>query len=165
MGKTMILTHKTHLPSFGVHPHLADQTPVCLLTVLSINHTVKDCAAYRGVVLDMSRWSVADKNITIEKVRAGGNKRHEEEARSLFQIIMAKATAKQELTVAEKLVNMFNLQTIDSELDKIEILKGELPIEVDDLEDEIAGLDTRINRLSGSVDDNMNEIMFEIKEK
>lgn len=58
-----------------------------------------------------------------------------------------------EPTVAEKLKNLFELQTIDSKIDEIEILKGELPIEVSDLEDEIAGLETRINRLTDNIAD------------
>lgn len=58
---------------------------------------------------------------------------------------------KKELTVEEKLTELYNLQEIDSELDKIEILKGELPEEVKDLEDEIEGLNKRIERLKENV--------------
>ena len=46
----------------------------------------------------------------------------------------------QELTVEEKLQNLYELQRIDTEIDKIKTLRGELPLEVQDLEDEIAGL-------------------------
>ena len=56
-----------------------------------------------------------------------------------------------ELTVAEKLKNMFELQLVDSQIDEIQILKGELPIEVSDLEDDIAGLETRISRLDNVI--------------
>ena len=63
-----------------------------------------------------------------------------------------------ELSVAEKLKQVYELQIIDSELDKIKILKGELPIEVSDLEDEIAGLETRVRRLQGNVQDVEREI-------
>jgi predicted nucleic acid-binding Zn-ribbon protein len=56
-------------------------------------------------------------------------------------------------TVAEKLKKLFELQQIDSELDQIEVLKGELPIEVSDLEDTIAGLDKRVNKLQGEIDE------------
>ncbi len=52
-----------------------------------------------------------------------------------------------EASVAEKLRALWNLQQIDSQLDEIQILKGELPMEVSDLEDEIAGLDTRVKKL------------------
>jgi predicted nucleic acid-binding Zn-ribbon protein len=52
-----------------------------------------------------------------------------------------------ELTVEEKLRALFKLQKINSEIDKIRTLRGELPLEVQDLEDEIAGLETRIEKL------------------
>ena len=49
-----------------------------------------------------------------------------------------------EQTISEKLMALSALQQIDSKIDQIGILKGELPMEVSDLEDEITGLDTRI---------------------
>lgn len=52
------------------------------------------------------------------------------------------ATVK-EYSVEEKLASVLRLQKIDSKLDEIQVLKGELPIEVKDLEDEIEGLNTR----------------------
>ena len=58
-----------------------------------------------------------------------------------------------ELTIAEKLQQLYELQTIDSQIDEIAILKGELPMEVRDLEDEIAGLQTRTERLKGNIDE------------
>lgn len=58
-----------------------------------------------------------------------------------------------ELTVAEKLKQLYELQLIDSEIDEIAVLKGELPIEVSDLEDEIAGLETRIKKLESVIQD------------
>ena len=66
--------------------------------------------------------------------------------------------AKQELTVEEKLRQLYQLQLIDSQLDEIAIMKGELPMEVSDLEDEIAGLQTRVTRLSNNVDDMKKEM-------
>lgn len=53
-----------------------------------------------------------------------------------------------EATVEQKLKNLFNLQLIDSQIDRIQNVRGELPMEVSDLEDEIAGLDTRIENLN-----------------
>jgi predicted nucleic acid-binding Zn-ribbon protein len=50
-----------------------------------------------------------------------------------------------ELTVESKLRALFQLQQVDTETDKIRILRGELPLEVQDLEDEVAGLETRIS--------------------
>ncbi len=54
------------------------------------------------------------------------------------------ADDKTEVTIEKKLVALYNLQQIDSQIDKIRIIRGELPLEVQDLEDEIAGLETRI---------------------
>lgn len=66
--------------------------------------------------------------------------------------------AAKELSVAEKLKQLFELQMIDSELDQIQILKGELPIEVADLEDEIAGMDTRISKLKAQLKELEQEV-------
>lgn len=60
--------------------------------------------------------------------------------------------ASNDLSVAEKLKQLYELQLIDSEIDEISILKGELPMEVSDLEDEIAGLETRKGRLQNNID-------------
>ena len=49
-----------------------------------------------------------------------------------------------EVTIEKKLIALYSLQQIDSKVDKIRIIRGELPLEVQDLEDEIAGLETRI---------------------
>jgi uncharacterized protein len=56
-----------------------------------------------------------------------------------------------ELSVEEKLRALYKLQKINSEIDKIRTLRGELPLEVQDLEDEIAGLQTRIDKLQEEV--------------
>lgn len=56
-----------------------------------------------------------------------------------------------ELTIEEKLRAMYKLQLINSEVDKIRTLRGELPLEVQDLEDEIAGLETRIEKLQEEI--------------
>ncbi|MFH1296646.1 MAG: C4-type zinc ribbon domain-containing protein [Bacteroidota bacterium] len=50
-----------------------------------------------------------------------------------------------EFSNEQKLVALYNLQQIDSQVDKIRIIRGELPLEVQDLEDEIAGLETRVD--------------------
>jgi predicted nucleic acid-binding Zn-ribbon protein len=52
-----------------------------------------------------------------------------------------------ELSVEDKLRALYRLQKVNSEVDKIRILRGELPLEVQDLEDEIAGLETRMDKL------------------
>ena len=56
-----------------------------------------------------------------------------------------KAKAEQEVSVEDKLKSLFKLQSYLSEIDRIKTLRGELPLEVADLDDEIAGLGTRIN--------------------
>lgn len=56
-----------------------------------------------------------------------------------------------ELSIEEKLKALYKLQKINSEIDKIRTLRGELPLEVQDLEDEIAGLQTRIDKLHEEV--------------
>ena len=54
---------------------------------------------------------------------------------------------KKEPTVEEKLRALYDLQLIDSRIDKIRDIRGELPLEVRDLEDEIEGLNKRIEKL------------------
>ena len=56
-----------------------------------------------------------------------------------------------EYTVEEKLKTLYELQTILSQIDKIKILRGELPLEVKDLEDEIVGLGTRIENINNDI--------------
>ena len=56
-----------------------------------------------------------------------------------------------EYSVEEKLQSLFQLQSMLTEIDKIKTLRGELPLEVQDLEDEIAGLTTRIEKASQDV--------------
>jgi predicted nucleic acid-binding Zn-ribbon protein len=63
---------------------------------------------------------------------------------------MAKAI---DTSIEEKLRQLYTLQRIDSKIDQIEILKGELPMEVSDLEDEITGLETRLKNLQDTVKD------------
>ena len=56
-----------------------------------------------------------------------------------------KEKAEQEVSVEDKLQSLYKLQSFLSEIDRIKTLRGELPLEVADLDDEIAGLGTRIN--------------------
>lgn len=58
-----------------------------------------------------------------------------------------------EQTVEQKLEALWSLQTIHTKIDKIRQLRGELPIEVADLEDEIAGLETRLEKIRTELDD------------
>lgn len=54
-------------------------------------------------------------------------------------------TKADEISVEEKLKTLYELQLVDSKIDKIRTIRGELPLEVRDLEDLVAGLETRIN--------------------
>lgn len=56
-----------------------------------------------------------------------------------------------EFTVEEKLKALYVLQEIDSNIDKIRTIRGELPMEVNDLEDEIVGLNTRIQNINDEI--------------
>jgi uncharacterized protein len=56
-----------------------------------------------------------------------------------------------DFSIQEKLVSLVTLQQIDSKLDEIKILKGELPMEVADLEDEITGLNARKTRIEEEI--------------
>lgn len=64
----------------------------------------------------------------------------------------------QSLTVEEKLQNLYELQKIDSEIDKIKTIRGELPLEVQDLEDELIGLGTRVENLKKDITTYKEEI-------
>ena len=68
---------------------------------------------------------------------------------------MAKEVKKDpsELSVEEKLKALFQLQTMLSEIDKIKTLRGELPLEVQDLEDDVTGLTTRIEKIKSEIED------------
>lgn len=56
-----------------------------------------------------------------------------------------------DLTVEEKLKTLYQLQTVLSSIDEKKALRGELPLEVKDLEDEIAGLTTRLNNIEEEI--------------
>jgi len=63
-----------------------------------------------------------------------------------------------EISVEEKLRTLYDLQYIDSRLDEIRSTRGELPIEVEDLENEIEGLNKRISKLETDIEDFNKEI-------
>jgi predicted nucleic acid-binding Zn-ribbon protein len=72
-----------------------------------------------------------------------------------------------EVTIERKLIALYSLQQIETQIDKIKIIRGELPLEVQDLEDEIAGLETRIENLkleADEMDKLVNEKKASIKE-
>ena len=71
-----------------------------------------------------------------------------------------------DVTIEKKLTALLKLQHIDSEIDKIQIIRGELPLEVQDLEDEIHGIETRLDKYKGELKElekNISEKKAEIK--
>ena len=68
---------------------------------------------------------------------------------------------KKEFSVEDKLRALYDLQLIDSRIDKIKSVRGELPLEVEDLEDEVAGFEVRISK----IDENLKQFTDEIKAK
>ena len=64
---------------------------------------------------------------------------------------MAKEKVEQELTVEEKLRALYELQTVNTKIDNLRILAGELPQEVKDMGDEIEGLKTRLNNIENAI--------------
>lgn len=71
---------------------------------------------------------------------------------------MAATATKRETSTKDKLQALYNLQVIDSKIDEIRTVRGELPLEVQDLEDEIAGLETRFEKLSEDIKDLESQI-------
>ena len=70
---------------------------------------------------------------------------------------MAKKT---EATVESKLRALYDLQLIDSRIDEIISLRGELPLEVEDLENEIAGLNSRSEKIKAEIDEGEKEFLI-----
>ncbi len=66
-----------------------------------------------------------------------------------------------DVSIEKKLVALYSLQQVDTEINKIRIVRGELPLEVQDLEDEIAGLETRLENFNAEA----KELEDEIKAK
>ena len=69
------------------------------------------------------------------------------------------AKKKATITVEDRLKALYQLQMIDSEVDKIRIVRGELPLEIEDLEDLLAGMQTRLEKLNSELDAVNHEIL------
>ena len=59
---------------------------------------------------------------------------------------------KKEVSVEDKLRTLYALQLIDCKIDELRNVRGELPLEVEDLEDEVAGLESRAERLVNDIE-------------
>lgn len=64
-----------------------------------------------------------------------------------------KKAATIEHSVKERLLALYQLQTVDSEIDRLYTIRGELPLEVQDLADEIVGMETRLSKFEDEVTD------------
>ena len=64
-----------------------------------------------------------------------------------------KTTAEVDYSMQEKILALYELQKIDSKIDEINKVKGELPLEVQDLEDEMAGMKTRIEHINAEIEE------------
>ena len=79
---------------------------------------------------------------------------------SRTQFSISKLWPKKEITVEEKLRALFDLQIIDSRIDEIRNVRGELPLEVEDLENEIAGMNVKMDQLNSD----LSEFDLSVKE-
>ena len=64
-----------------------------------------------------------------------------------------KKTTEVDYSMQEKIIALYELQKIDSKIDEINKVKGELPLEVQDLEDEMAGMKTRIEHINAEIEE------------
>ena len=67
-----------------------------------------------------------------------------------------------DLSVEDKLKTLYQLQTTLSAIDEKRALRGELPLEVEDLEDEIEGLTTRIEKIQNEIDEFQHAIVLSL---
>jgi len=92
-----------------------------------------------------------------------------EEVKSIIGLKPGEADAEEniEVSIERKLFALYSVQQIDSQIDKIRIIRGELPLEVEDLEDEIIGLQTRIDNYITDIESSERQVTekeFAIKE-
>ena len=92
-----------------------------------------------------------------------------EEVKSIIGFKPGEADSEEniEVSIERKLFALYSVQQIDSQIDKIRIIRGELPLEVEDLEDEIVGLQTRIDNYITYIESSelqVTEKEFAIKE-
>ena len=86
-------------------------------------------------------------------------KKSETEEQPLPISPIAEPKTQEEISVEKRLVSLFKLQQIDTKIDKIRIIRGELPLEVQDLEDQYMGLETRLNKFSEEIKELEKQIL------
>lgn len=86
----------------------------------------------------------------IERPKEKNNKTEEEDMSSKTspRLAFQESDDKKGISVESKLRALYAIQLIDSRIDKIHAMRGELPLEVQDLEDDVAGLETRVERMA-----------------
>jgi len=102
---------------------------------------------------------------TIKKTEPAIQQEDKEEITEVSDVVIQATTVKdsidaediQDLAIRDKLVTLYTLQTIDTRIDRIRIVRGELPLEVQDLEDEVAGLTTRLQNIEDEINDNKTQ--------
>ena len=89
----------------------------------------------------------------IEKPKEKSNKSEEEDmsSKTAPRLAFAESDDKKGISVEAKLRALYAIQLIDSRIDKIHAMRGELPLEVEDLEDDVAGLEARLGNLTEDV--------------
>ena len=94
----------------------------------------------------------------IEKPKEKSNKSEEEDMSSKTspRLAFTEGDDKKGVSVEAKLRALYAIQLIDSRIDKLHAMRGELPLEVEDLEDDVAGLEARKNNLTEDLK-NLNE--------
>lgn len=97
----------------------------------------------------------------IEKPKEKSNKSEEEDmsSKTAPRLAFAESDDKKGISVEAKLRALYSIQLIDSRIDKIHAMRGELPLEVEDLEDDVAGLEARLTNLTGDVKNLTEEII------
>jgi predicted nucleic acid-binding Zn-ribbon protein len=70
----------------------------------------------------------------------------------------AKIKEKIDASIEGKLKNLYHLQLVDSKIDRLRTVRGELPLEVSDLEDTVAGLETRLTNVTEEVAELENQL-------
>ncbi len=96
----------------------------------------------------------------IEKPKEKSNKSEEEDmsSKTAPRLAFAESDDKKGISVEAKLRALYAIQLIDSRIDKIHAMRGELPLEVQDLEDDVAGLEARLVNLTADVKNFTEEI-------
>ena len=90
---------------------------------------------------------------TTKKTTASKTKKTTKKVEKVTVVEQEELEDKSENVIRQKLKTLYSLQVIDTQIDKIRVVRGELPLEVRDLEDDIEGLETRIENFKNEIDE------------